>query len=85
MDDVDFFHFLKEGKVGAELLGDVAEGGDILGEAGPAVADAGTEETAADALIQTHAARNLLYVGVGGFAEVGYCVDEGDLEGEEGV
>ena len=83
--DVDLFDLGEEAEVDAELLGDGAEGGDILGEAGAAVADAGAQETGADAAVQAHAARDLLDVGVGGLAEVGDGVDEGDLQREEGV
>ncbi len=82
---VDLLDFGEEAEVDAELLGDGAEGGDVLGEAGAAVADAGAEESGADAAVEAHAAGDLFDVGVGGFAEVGDGVDEGDLEREKGV
>ena len=83
--DVDLFDFGEEVEVDAKLLGDGAEGGYVLGEAGAAVTDAGTEESRADAAVEAHAAGYLLDVGVGGFAEIGDGVDEGDLQGEKGV
>ena len=82
---VDLFDLGEQAEVDAELLGDGAEGGDILGEAGAAVADAGAQEAWADAAVETHAAGDLLDVGVGGLAEVGDGVDEGDFERQEGV
>ncbi len=82
---IDLFDLGEEVEVDAELLGDGAEGGDVLGEAGAAVADAGAKESGADAAVEAHAAGDLLDVGVGGLAEVGDGVDEGDFEREEGV
>ena len=82
---VDLFDLGEEAEVDAELLGDGAEGGDVLGEAGATVADAGTEEAGADAAVEADAAGDLLDVCAGGLAEVGDGVDEGDFEGEECV
>ena len=82
---VDLLHLGEEVEVDAELVGDGAEGGDVLGEAGTSVADAGTEEARADAAVETDAAGDLLDVRAGGLAEVGDGVDEGDLEGQECV
>ena len=54
--DVDLLDFGEQVEVDAELLGDRAEGGDVLGKAGAAVADAGAEEARADAAVQADAA-----------------------------
>ena len=43
------------------------------------------QELAADAVVEPHAARYLLHVGAGLFAQIGDLVDEGNLGGEEGV
>ncbi len=83
--EVDLFDLGEDAEVGAELLGDGAEGGYVFGETGAAVADAWTEEAGTDAAVETDAAGDLFHVGLGGLAEIGDCVDEGDLHGEEGV
>ena len=82
---VDLFHLGEEVEVDAELVGDGAEGSDVLGEAGASVTDSGAEEAGADAAVEAHAAGDLLDVCAGGLAEVGDGVDEGDFEGEECV
>ncbi len=79
------FDFGEEIEVDTHLLGDGTEGGDILGKTGSAITDAWTEKLWSDAAVEAHAAGDLLYVGVGGFAEVRHGVDEGDFEGKEGV
>ena len=43
------------------------------------------QELAADAVVETHAARDVLHVGAGALAQIGDLVDEGDLGGEEGI
>ena len=43
------------------------------------------QEIAADAVVETHAARHLLHVGADLLAQIGDLVDEGDLGGKEGV
>jgi len=83
--DVDLFDFCEEVEVDAQLLCYGAEGGYVLGEAGTAVTDAGTKEFWADACVEAHAARHLLDVGVGGFAEIGDGIDKGDFESEKGI
>ena len=83
--DVDLLNFGEEFEVDAELFRDRAEGGDVLGEAGAAVADAGTQEAGADAAVEANAAGDLFDIGVGRLAQVGDGVDEGDFEGEESV
>ncbi len=67
------------------MLGDGAEGSNVLGKAGASVTDSRAEEARADAAVEAHAACNLLDVCAGGLAKVGYGVDEGDFEGQEGV
>ena len=43
------------------------------------------QELAADALVQAHAAGDLLHVGAHRLAQVRHLVDEGDLHRQEGV
>ena len=69
----------------AEVVRRLQQRHGVLGEAGAAVARAGVEELAADAVVEADAARHLLHVGAGLLAQVGDLVDEGDLGGEEGV
>lgn len=83
--NIDFFDFGEDAKVGAELLGDGAEGGYVLGEAGASVADARAEEAWPDAAVEPDAAGDLFDVSLSGLAEIGDGIDEGDLHGEEGI
>ena len=71
------------GGFGFQTHADAGEG--VLGEAGPAVAQAGVEEFIADAGVAGHAAPDLVDVAAVGLAEVGDLVDEGDLGGEHGI
>ncbi len=57
----------------------------VLGKARAAVARAGVQELAADAVVEADAARDLLHVGADLLAQVGDLVDEGDLGGQERV
>ena len=57
----------------------------ILRETGAPVADPGSQERRADALVEAHAAGDLADVGADLLADVGDLVDEGDLGREEGV
>jgi hypothetical protein len=82
---VDALYFREEREAGTELLGGGAEGGDILGQAGASVADAGMEAVGADAGVETDALGNVVDVRTGGLADIGDGVDEGDFGGEEGI
>ncbi len=82
---VDLLDFLQQREFVAEFARDADEGGDVLREARAAVADAGVEEGAADALVRAHAVGDALDVGAGGLADGGDGVDVGNLEGEEAV
>ena len=57
----------------------------VFREARAAIAGAGVQEFAADAIIEADAARHFLHVGADSFAEIGDLVDEGDLHREEAV
>ena len=57
----------------------------VLREAGAAIARARMQELGADAVVEADAARDVLHVGADLLAEVRDLVDEGDLDGEEGV
>ena len=57
----------------------------VLREAGATIAEAGAEELGSDAGVGADAGGDVFDVGVDGFGQVGDGVDEGDLEGEEGV
>jgi hypothetical protein len=67
------------------LLRHPVEGGHILGKAGAAVAQPGAQELGADAAVQAHARGDVFDVRVHGLGQVGDCVDEGDLQRQEGV
>ena len=43
------------------------------------------EKLAADAIVEADAARHVLHIGAGAFAQISNFVDEGDLRGEKGV
>lgn len=82
---VDLFHLGEKAEVNPQLFRHSAEGGDVFRKAGAAIADTGTQKLGADTTVQTHAASDLFHVGAGGFTEIGDCVDEGDLQGKEGI
>jgi hypothetical protein len=66
---VDAHDFIEQAEVVAAFAGDGAEGHDVLGEAGAAVADAGIQEARADAGIGADALADLIHVGAHGFAD----------------
>ena len=67
------------------ILSGLDQGAHIFGKAGAAEAGPGMQEFAADAVVETDAARDLLHVGADLFAEIGDFVDESDLGREERV
>jgi hypothetical protein len=82
---VDLLDFLEEREVDAELVGDVAECGDVFRETGAAVAYACAQELGTDAAIHAHAAGHFFNVGADRLADVGDDVDEGNFGGEKRV
>ena len=82
---VDLDHAGQQLEGVAGVAGQLLQRGDVLREAAAAVADAGTEEALADALVEAHAAGDLLDVGADALADVRDLVDEGDLGGEERI
>ena len=82
---VDFFDFLKEREGNSEVLADGDEGGDVFRKAGAAVADAGVEEIAANALVRANAVGDFFDIRAAGFADAGDGVDVGNLKGQKGI
>ena len=82
---VDVLDRSEHADINALVLGHPDEGAQILGQAGAAEAQAGSEEIAADPGIQTDAPGHGRHVDAELLAQVGHQVDEGDLGGEEGV
>src|SRR5205085_4239492 len=76
---VDFDDGGQELEVVAAVAGQLLEGLDVLGEAGTAVADSGSQELLTDALVEPHAAGDLRYVRSDVLGHVGDLVDERDL------
>ena len=56
-----------------------------LGKQEPPKPGPGVQELGADAVVEADAARHVLHVGAGPFAQIGDLVDEGDLRGQKGV
>ena len=82
---VDLDHRAEQLEVVAAVAGQHLQRADVLGEAGAAISDPGTQEGWADPLIEPHPTCHLGLVGADLLADVGDLVDEGDLGGEEGV
>ena len=82
---VDLLDFGEEVEVDAQLFCHGSKGGDVFGKARAAVANAGAEEFRADAAVESHAAGDLLDIGIGGLAEVRDGVDERDFESKKRV
>ena len=72
-------------EVVAGVAGELAQGLGIFGKTAAAEPHAGTQEGGADALVEAHAAGDLLDVGARLLADVGDLVDEGDLGRQERV
>ena len=71
--------------VHAELVGPDGQGGDVLGQAAAAEAEAGVQELAADALVEADRVGEQHDVAAGGLAHLRHGVDEADLGGQERV
>ena len=69
----------------AELVGDGNEGGDILREAGAAIAQSGIEEAASDATIHADALGHFFDISTSSFADFRDGIDVGDFQREEAV
>ena len=82
---VDLDHGAEQLEVVAAVAGQLLEGGDVLGEAGAAEADARPQEARADAGVEAHAARDHVDVRADLLADVRDLVDERDLRREERV
>src|SRR4029079_17812260 len=74
-----------DGKPYAVDIGHAQERHQVFWKARAAEARAGMEEFRADAVVEAHAAGDVLDVGAGLFAQVGHLVDEGDLGREKRV
>ena len=75
----------EELEVVAAVPRELLERRDVLGEAGAAEADPGTQELRPDAVVEPHPLGDLEHVGAGLLADVGDLVDERDLGGQESV
>src|SRR5215210_5302 len=62
-----------------------AQGCDVLGEARTAPADAGTEEAAADTLVEAYAVRYATHVRTDQLADISYLIDKANLGSKESV
>ena len=82
---VDLDDGVEQLEVVARVAGQLLERLDVLGEARPAVADAGLQEVRPDAVVEAHALGDGAHVGAHLLAHVGDLVDERDLGGEERV
>jgi len=82
---VDVHDFIEQAEVVAAFPGDGAEGEDVFGKAGAAVADAGVQKAASDARIRADALADLIHVRTYGLADRGHGVDEGNLHGQERI
>jgi len=61
------------------------QGFDVLGEARPAVPDAGEQEALPNAVIAAHALAHHVYIGTQEFAQASHFIHERDLGSQEGV
>ena len=71
--------------LGAKAARGRQQGARVLREARAAKTGTGLEKPVADTPVHTHQRRHMIDIGIGGLADVGDLVDEGDLHGEEGV
>jgi hypothetical protein len=84
VDDVDQPQQAR-GRPETELARLVGEGADVLGQASPAEAEAGSQPDGADPRVVSDRPGQQGRVRPGGLADLGHRVDEGDLRGQECV
>ena len=82
---VDALGGFEDVEVHADRAGEMHEGLQVLREAEATEAQAGTQELAADAGVQTHRVGHFLDVGADAFAEIGDDVGVADFQREERV